>query len=84
MGHALDGQLLVTSSALPQELLRSFMEAGCRAVVCRDAAVSAPAAPAAATYFGCLYRHLRRGIALPQVLPLVHHDATEKSQISGQ
>ena len=45
MGHALDGQLLLTSSALPQELLRSFMEAGCRAVVCRDAAVSAPAAP---------------------------------------
>ncbi|BDA47659.1 probable calcium-independent phospholipase A2-gamma at C-terminar half [Coccomyxa sp. Obi] len=68
MGHALDGQLLVTSSALPQELLRSLMDAGCRAVVCRDAAAPAPAAPAAATFFSCLYRHLRRGIALPQAL----------------
>ncbi len=69
MGHALDGQLLVTSSALPQELLRSFMEAGCRAVVCRDAAAPAPAANSAATFFGCLYKHLRQGMALPQVFP---------------
>ncbi|EIE23713.1 hypothetical protein COCSUDRAFT_41874 [Coccomyxa subellipsoidea C-169] len=68
MGQLLDGQLLVTSSALPQALLRAFLEVGCRAVVCRDAAAPSPAAAAAAAFFRAFYAGLRRGTALPQAL----------------
>lgn len=71
MGQLLDGQLLVTSSALPQALLRAFLEVGCRAVVCRDAAAPPPAAAAAAAFFRAFYAGLRRGTALPQVPPLL-------------
>ena len=72
MGQLLDGQLLVTSSALPQALLRAFLDVSCRAVVCRDAAAPPPAAAAAAAFFGTFYARLRRGDSLPQVSPHVY------------
>lgn len=67
LGELLSGQIIITSSALPQTLLRAFLLGGCKAVVCRDASAAAPAAPAAAGFFCEIYRRLHRGATLPEV-----------------
>jgi hypothetical protein len=69
LAQALAGQIVVTSSALPNALLRALLLAGCRAVVCRDAAAAAPAAADAAAFFREVYTRLQRGAPLPEVLP---------------
>jgi hypothetical protein len=67
LGELLEGEIIITSSALPQALLKAFLLAGCKAVVCRDAAAVAPAALAAAGFFQTLYARLQRGSTLPEV-----------------
>ena len=70
LGRLVEHQLLVSSSALPQELLAAFLCAGAKGVVSLDDSSAAAASldpAAAAAFFSAFYDALHRGSRVCQV-----------------